>query len=409
MRRLLGTLFAACCLAACASAPTRTAKMAEVGVQQSTAEMRIYLHDYLRGFSGEIAAAADRVIVAEDDLSARAAALRLKANGVIAMQAAVFQHDPIAALTDAWVLTAAMARFFDDGNGKDLFRGSQPVVVEALRRLEVQVDALAQSLVGHERVDVVRPKIRRFVLDNPVSDLSFSRRSASLGASALTAAAWGTDLRQSVAQIDETARDASDRLTIYAEQLPQVARWQAEMLLIDAQHEFLAKPFATLDHVDADIGALDQRLGVIHEDIDAIGKFVNGTPTLVANERALLLESFARERAMIFASVDSERVATLASLTAERETILAAVAELRRASFADLRTETVHSLDRIDKLSMDRVRDLSRLSQEAIDRLFWRALELLLVACAAITVLTLVLRQRQPRGADRVTEPRRAS
>ena len=365
----------------------------------STAEMRVYLHDYLREFSGEIVAAADRATFDGVDLPVQAAALRLKANGVLAMQSAVFQRDPIAALTDAWVLTAAMVRFFEDGNGKNLFTGSPPVVVETLRQLEARVDALAQSLVGQSRVDVVRPKIRQFVLDNPIKDLSFSRRSATLGVSALTAAAWGTDVWQSVAQLDETARDASDRLTIYAEQLPQVARWQAEMLLIDAQQGLLAKPFTTLDRVDAEIGALDQRLGIIHEDIDGIGKFVTGTPTLVAAERALLLESLARERAAILTWVNNERVATLSALTAERETILAAAGEWRKASFTDLGTETVRSFDRMDKLSTDRVTDLNRLSREAIDHLFWRALQLLLVACAAITILVLVLRRRQPRGA----------
>ena len=372
--------------------------MADIGVEQSTAEMRIYLHDYLRVFSGEIVDTADRVTVVEGNLAVRAAALRLKANGVMAMQAAVFQRDPVAALADAWVLTAAMARFFEGGSGKELFRGSQPLVVETLRRLEVQVDALAQKLVGQERAAVVRPQVRQFVLDNPVTDLSFSHRSAALSASALTAAARGTAVHQAVAQIDETARDASDRLTIYAEQLPQIARWQAEMLLIDAQREILAKPFDTLDHLDSEIGVMDQRLGAIHDDIQGIGKFVDGTPTLFANERALLLDSIARERAMILAAVTGERVATLASLSAERETILAAAVELREASFADLRTATAQSLDRMDGISTDRVRDLSRVFKEAIDHLFWRALELLLIACAAIVVVGFVLSRRQRRA-----------
>ena len=67
----------------------------------------------------------------------------------------------------------------------------------------------------------------------------------------------------------------------------------------------------------------------------------------------------------------------------------------REAGFADLRTTTARSLDRIDLLSTDRVQDLGRLSQAAIDHLFWRMLELLLVACAAIAIVAIVLRRRQ--------------
>ena len=107
-----------------------------------------------------------------------------------------------------------------------------------------------KRIVGKERVDAVRPEIQRFVRDNPIRDLSFGRRSAGLHASAVTAAAWGTDVVSSVAQIDETARDLSDRLTIYAEQLPQIARWQGEILLLQSQREVLTKPFANLDGID---------------------------------------------------------------------------------------------------------------------------------------------------------------
>ena len=99
---------------------------------------------------------------------------------------------------------------------------------------------------------------------------------------------------------------------------------------------------------------------------------------------------------MILAAIDSERVAILASLTAERETILAAADALQKASFTDLKTETVRSLDRIDQLSTARVQDLSRASRDAIDHMFWRALELALVVCAGLTVQALVRRRRPP-------------
>jgi hypothetical protein len=91
--------------------------------------------------------------------------------------------------------------------------------------------------------------------------------------------------------------------------------------------------------------------------------------------------------------VDRERVATLASLTAEREAILAAIADMRGATFTDMGTQTERSLDRMDKLSTATVQDVGRVSKDTIDHLFWRALELLLVGCAAFAVLTLTLRR----------------
>jgi hypothetical protein len=391
MHRLAAALFAASCLVGCASAPpTRTSRMTELGVGQTTAEIRVYLREYLRGFNTEIAAAADDVLVIEKDLAVQEAALRLKANAVTAMQAAVFQRDPLAAITDAWALTAAMRNFFEDGKGKALFAGSQSRVVAVLQTLEGRIDEFAQTVVGKERVEAVRPEIYRFVRENPIRDLSLGIRSAGLQASVLAAAGWSTDVRRSVTQIEETARDLSDRLTIYAEQLPQIVRWQSEIVLIETRREVLAKPFADLD-------GLDRNFAAIVKDVDAVTELVTGTPALIAEERTHLQDALDRERAAILASVDGQRVATLAAVTAEREAILAAVEELRKASFRDLGTETQRSLDRMDKLSAATVQDLGRLSSEAIDRLFWRALELLLAGVTAFGLLALAWRHTTPR------------
>jgi hypothetical protein len=361
--------------------------------QQTSAETKVHLYEYLRWFSAQIAAAADDVRVTEKDPVVQEAALRLKANAVSSIQVAVFQRDPLAALADAWALTAAMARFFEDGDGKDLFGGSQSRVVETLHGLEREVEALSQEVVGKERADAVRPEIQRFVRENPIRDLSFGRRSAGLRASAVTAAAWGTSIGSSVAQLDETARDLSDRLTIYAEQLPQIARWQGEILLLQSERDLLTKPVNNIEDID-------RRLGTIDENFGTVTGFVTGTPALIAAERTLMLETLARERTTLLTEVDRERVATLASLTAEREAILAAMADLRGATFTDIGTQAERSLDRMDKLSTATVQDVGRVSKDTIDHLFWRALELLLVGCAAFAILTLTLR-RTTRASER--------
>ncbi len=390
MPRVALILSLASCLGGCASAPPRTPTMTEYGVERNVAEMRVLLHEYLRWFTAEIVIAADGVLDSEKDPAIQKAALRLKVNAVSSMQAALFQRDPLAALADAWALTMAISRFFDEGNGSDLSGGSQSLVAEALHGLEVEVDGLAQIIVGKERADAVRPRVESFVRDNPLDDLSFGRRSAALKASSVAAAEWGGDGFRSIAQIDETARDLSDRLTIYAEQLPQILRWQGEILLIESQREFLVRPFANLDEVD-------KNLASIEEDVDAATGFLTSTPELIAGERALLLDTLQRERGVILSSIDEQRVATLAVLTAEREAILSAAEGLRRASFEDLGTEAERSFGRVEGLSKATVQELTLASREAIDHLFWRAVQLLLVGCAAFTVLALALRYTRPR------------
>ena len=89
-----------------------------------------------------------RFAAAETDPSIREAAVRWKINSIPAMQAAVFQLDPLAALADAWGLCAQMERFFATGAGKDLFGDSQRIAVQDSLTLSEEAAALARSVVG---------------------------------------------------------------------------------------------------------------------------------------------------------------------------------------------------------------------------------------------------------------------
>jgi len=93
--------------------------------------------------------AADEISAAETDPSIREAAVRWKINSIPAMQAAVFQLDPLAALADAWGLCAQMERFAT-GAGKDLFGDSQRIAVQDSLTLSEDVAALARSVVGDQ-------------------------------------------------------------------------------------------------------------------------------------------------------------------------------------------------------------------------------------------------------------------
>lgn len=163
-------------LGSCASAPpSRTQGMSELGVQQTTAELRVLLREYLRWFAAETVTAANNVVAEEEDLAIQETALLFKVNAVPTMQAAVFQRDPIAALSDAWAITASMRLFFEEGAGANLFGASQDEVVEPMRSLEEEVLGLVERVVGAERLAAVRPEFDRWVRDNPFESLYFGR------------------------------------------------------------------------------------------------------------------------------------------------------------------------------------------------------------------------------------------
>jgi hypothetical protein len=137
--------------------------------------------------------------------------------------------------------SAALPTFSPTGTG-GRSSGNPSLVVEAFHGLDVEIDPPSGTRSLRERQPYPRPVLRQ-----PLGRLK---------ASPLTAAEWRGDGLRSVAQIDETARDLSDRMTIYAEQLPQIARWQSEILLMESQRKYIAKPLASVDGVDRSLNSI---------------------------------------------------------------------------------------------------------------------------------------------------------
>ena len=241
------------------------------------------------------------------------------------MQAAVFQLDPLAALADAWSLRAQMERFFATGAGKDLFGDSQRTAIQDSLTLSEEAAALARSVVGVDGVKDVRPKLEAWLDENPIHDLSFGRRSVGADASAITAAEWGSGGLRSVGQVEDLLRDLSDRLTIYGEQIPELARWHSELLAMEVDQNTLAPLWE-------DIGSIERSAASLDAEIKELRRFVETTPHLVETERALILEVFEREIDSALADVNRQRVATIAALSSERKFILAELDSLAPSS-----------------------------------------------------------------------------
>jgi hypothetical protein len=366
--------------------------MEEFGVTETTPVLRLRLQNYLRWFMGELEAMTDRIVSGEEDLAIQEAALRFRVHAVPQMQAALLQRDPLAALAAAWALTAALRQYVGEGNGKDLFGASQPVAVETFQNLEREIVALVDRTVSPEKRQAVAPEFAQWIRDNPIEDSTLGFRPKGVTAAELTAAAWGSGGLRSIANLDETARDLSDQINLYVQLAPNEARRQGELLVVESR---------LASHAFSDLDSVERRIASVDANIDRIAAFVLATPGLIASERTVLLGTLEKERGIVLASVDRQRVETLKALQSERETIFAGLEELRRATFQDVSSETERSLGRIDAMRTETLAELDRASRAAVDHLFWRALQLLLVALIGAGALSLLLTRMRLRAAPR--------
>ena len=322
-------LVALIALAGCSSAPPpRTAAMTQLQADVTRYELRLLVYDYASYFSAVVGGAADTILGAEEDRDVQRAALRFKIHAIPTMQKAAFQSDPLAGLADAWALSVQMRRFFENGNGREVFGRSQSVAVDAARHLEEEVIVLVETVVGAETRAKSSPEVERWAEANLLSTLAFGRHANSLDLATVTAAKWGSGALQSVGQIEELVRDLTDRLVIYAEQTPHLARWEAELLALETETRIVEPLWADIESLERSAASLDGS-------VKGIRGFVDETPNLLAQERARILEAVREERAAILGEIDRQRLGTLLVFRAERKEFFSGVEALREVLLGD--------------------------------------------------------------------------
>jgi hypothetical protein len=180
-----------------------------------------------------------------------------------------------------------------------------------------------------------------------------------------------------VGAVSETLDSLSQRLNTYAAQLPKQARWQAELLIADAEHE------PAVAGVLGDVRAL----GTTARTANALLADVSG---LVEGEDSAVRRVLAAERRAVIAGVNAQRLETLEYATAERLAILAAVREERLALVAALRQERIETLTEVDAIKSRAVDSTSVELRALIDYALLRIAVLLLLLMPLVAGLAVV-------------------
>ncbi len=177
--------------------------------------------------------------------------------------------------------------------------------------------------------------------------------------------------------LGEVLDDLSKRLTIYTEHLPREARWQAE----------LAAMRLTRDPPVADALLAAESLAGSHEQLA-------GSHERLAQSVASGLDLITAEHEVAFGELEDLTQRTIAALRLEREALVRVIevqSELALQRVHEERIATMGQLEQMLDYSFDRSEDLA-------DRLFFRALILIVILAATLLVVAIafmrLLRQR---------------
>jgi hypothetical protein len=372
---------AAAALAACTTRPPRqTRLMGETEMTVSASELRVQVRSLAGRFSGLMEEIGEEVLLSRETPEARRASLLWLTNGIPAMQQALFQPDPLAALLDGWFLIAQIRGYLE--------RHRPTMEPEVYQRAIAMLDAMESDL--RIILDNSGPKVdfergRTFVYSKAADvliDESFaSRRGSTVFLSEFTARTGGGAL-QSIGSITETVEDLVARIDLNAEYIPKIARWQAMLFALDSGFDDVPQAVASLEYIE-----------LVAAEVERLAPVLENLPGLVTEERVAVLEALDASLVRTFRFVDSQRATLMHDdVRAEREAVLAALREERIAVLAAIADERRLVLEAVSTERAAAFDDLNQLMDEAfsreLDKFFIRALILIAIVLGGFAAIT---------------------
>lgn len=371
-------LLGACaCLAACVPQTQGTRSIQQAPrVEASAEELAARNRSLLAVYSSELEQAADRILLAAADDSARRQALEWKAEAIPTLQATLLNRDPLAATMDAWGYLVQMQTYLRQPAVAHAFGGSEPVASAALQHMVEQMEQLVLRAAPTANLADLRRRVRGWADAHPLQGNWGGRES--VDAEFIKLVGQGdVGALASLRALQEGLGDVTARLDAYNAYLPKQARWQAELLVGDLGRDpqfrstaaSLIKASQALDQVSATLAQVPQLAGQAGAEVNATVDAQRQAAQAFFREERLETQAFlAQQREAAQAGVQEERLAATADLRGGRQAVLAAVAQNLATALVAARA-----------ISQETVRDAATRARGLIDYVFWRALELVVV------------------------------
>jgi len=326
----------------------------------SAIELRDRLNVFAIRFSNTVERAADKINNLSDDPKINENALLWKMNSIPAANQAIFLSDPLAALIDISALCIQMRYFLEEGNGQNLFGPHQHIAVRAANDLSDDVVKIWSVAKGEMNLDSIKASVGpifEWAEKYPIEDISFLRNSVSDTLFAYMN--WGDiGIMESVGSIAVSVYDIRERLTIYTDQMPKQARWQAEYLI----NKTLYNP---------NIASSFNNFERITNSLSDITKIVEQTPE-IANRI---------------------QYRTMAQLTAERIAVIDALSKERIAALEDIDRQRMASIKYLETFSQKMLNESQDAGEVLIDHIYLRLFQILVLIYVVFLITFILLRK----------------
>ncbi|RTR38543.1 chemotaxis protein [Shewanella canadensis] len=307
---------------------------------QEQLNMRVFSRDFSSSFYSKVELTADEIASFED---AGEQVIYLKSNALMwkiyseqALQRTIFQTSPIAAMVDTWAFTAQMTAFYEAGAGQSLFGSQQSRAIESSRELQSEFESTVKGFLKSEEFNKNRDFIEQYVVDNPLTEMTFSRKSAFND--------WlkfreinEFEAVTTFGSVPEVMSDISDRMAMISEQMPKILGWKAELYALHSNinAEEIQK---TLNHISVTSAKFQELMAQSPEMMQTLAVDMR-------RELSPLLQQLSDSTDSKLAQLSTERQALELMVKSERMALEDMVARERVAAAANLDELSKHTVE----------------------------------------------------------------
>ena len=367
---------------ACRSVPQRRGLLEEQlpTAKVSSRTLRIMLVEFLPNYAHRIELTADQIMSQTEDPAILRNALLWKINGISAGFGAASRPDPLAAFLDLWVLVRQTRYLFESSQEAPQFGPWQREAIAACQVLENELKAI------HEKLDVDDNLGATFVENTvrhlPLQDLYF-QRAPLMTQNVEKITEPNRELLEVVSSLQQDIDEVQRVSALYAEFIPKQARWQAELLAMEAEEFPVVQ--TSLNQLMLTTQAANQ-----------IAETALGLEVQLETQLEALPNLIDRQRTAISQDLERMRRDTLTDLQQERKVILASLHDEQ----VEVSERVQETADRASQRADQIVQHGIASSQAAGEQLLDRAavyMAALLGTAGLLTVLTLLWLKIQKR------------
>jgi hypothetical protein len=274
----------------------------------SEADLHAEVLELVNTFSAGVTAAADEISAGTADRKHRRSALQWKVRMIPLVQE-VSLSQAREGYVSLYIVCVAQRQYLSTGAGRGLFGEQQEIAQRAAARIEADVRGRAERFFGRERAGALAAQVEQLAQEQPIQgefvaaglQRSFAKVAPGGGLDwlfALPMAPFRTiggveSGAQAIHEFNETARQLGD----LAASLPELSRWQTELLLYDVEdRESVRRSLAAFEQLSASAA----RFNAVAEQL----------PRSMRGELSALLEESSAAQAELRRTLEAFRQAT---------------------------------------------------------------------------------------------------